>query len=199
MQASLERLRQRREEEEGGFTLIELLIVIVILAILAAIVVFAVDAMTGSSARASCESDVQTVDHAVQAYYGQVASYPTTISALQTSQLGSDGSTVGPWLHSTPTNGKHYKISVTDGTTSYTTAGDNITGNTTGTGISYLWSLTSGSPPTTSHVPPKGLVLVENYTNGAFTNSMLYQTPSSTADAGSLVATTPSLACAPAA
>ena len=55
MQASLERLRQRREEgREGGFTLIELLIVIVILSILAAIVVFAVQNLTSQSAIASC-------------------------------------------------------------------------------------------------------------------------------------------------
>ena len=117
MQASLERLRERREAGgEGGFTLIELLIVIVILAILAAIVVFAVDAMTGSSARASCESDVQTVDHAVQAYIGQVATTPTSITQLETATTGSDGSQVGPWLHSTPTNGKHYQIIIANGT-----------------------------------------------------------------------------------
>jgi general secretion pathway protein G len=113
MQATLERLRARREElsDEGGFTLIELLIVIVILAILAAIIVFAVQNLTGSSAKASCQSDLASVDHAVQAYYAQVGSAPTTNTALTNTHAGLDGNTVGPWLHSYPSSG-HYTITV---------------------------------------------------------------------------------------
>ena len=69
---------ERREQrgDEGGFTLIELLIVIVILGILAAIVVFAVQNLTGSSAKASCGSDMKTVETAVEAYKAQLADYP---------------------------------------------------------------------------------------------------------------------------
>ncbi len=77
MQASLERLRKRREEgDEEGFTLIELLIVIVILGILAAIVVFAVQNLTGSSTTASCGSDYKTVEIALEAYKAEMGSYP---------------------------------------------------------------------------------------------------------------------------
>lgn len=79
MQASLERLRQRRMErgEEGGFTLIELLIVIVILGILAAIVVFAVQNLAGQSAQASCKSDFKTVESATELYKTQMGQYPS--------------------------------------------------------------------------------------------------------------------------
>lgn len=78
MQASLERLRRRREElgDEGGFTLIELLIVIVILGILAAIVVFAVQNLTSQSAKASCGSDYKTVETSLETYKAQVGHYP---------------------------------------------------------------------------------------------------------------------------
>jgi len=77
MQASLERLRQRRElGDEGGFTLIELLIVIVILGILAAIVVFAVQNLTSQSATAACGSDYKTVETAAETFKAQVGHYP---------------------------------------------------------------------------------------------------------------------------
>jgi type II secretion system protein G len=110
MQASLERLRQRREErgDEGGFTLIELLIVIVILGILAAIVVFAVQNLTGQSATAACQSQYKTVETAMEAYKAQVGSYPTTgdpaalTTTLEGTALGLDGSTDGPWLKDAP-------------------------------------------------------------------------------------------------
>jgi general secretion pathway protein G len=78
MQATLERLRERREQrgDEGGFTLIELLIVIVILGILAAIVVFAVQNLTGSTAKSSCGADQKTVESAAEAYKAQLGAYP---------------------------------------------------------------------------------------------------------------------------
>ncbi len=53
---------------DTGFTLIELLIVIVVLGILAAVVVFSLGNVTASAAVASCQSDVKTVQTAVQAY-----------------------------------------------------------------------------------------------------------------------------------
>lgn len=150
MQASVERLRRRREElgDEGGFTLIELLIVIVILGILAAIVVFAVQNLTGSSAQSTCRSDYKTIETATEAYNAQVGHYPTAgdagtptgatpyalptgfttpgatnlIGALMTAQ-----GSVGPWLRDFPGNGSHYQIAIEAGSPSkisvYTTNG----------------------------------------------------------------------------
>ncbi len=146
MQASLERLRRRREEvgegeEEGGFTLIELLIVIVILGILAAIVVFAVQNLTTSSSQASCGSDVKTVETAVEAYKAQIGVYPgdtptgwtvtagptangypgdtTTMGDLLGTAVTTNGgvSPIGPWLKDTPYNPGHYAVSVVQSTT----------------------------------------------------------------------------------
>ena len=185
MQATLERLRARRDEraDEGGFTLIELLIVIVILAILAAIIVFAVQNLTGSSAKASCESDVQTVDHASQAYLAQVGKAPTNVTDL-TAAAGtvtlSDGSTnTGPWLHNTPINGTHYSIILTPG----------------GTAAANTWTNWSGAPAN----PPAGIPVVEvQSTPGTFDaapKGALYDPPAPpTGVAGPVV--TPSAACA---
>jgi type II secretion system protein G len=108
MEASLKRLRRRREEleDEGGFTLIELLIVIVILGILAAIVVFAVQNLTGQSATAACQAEYKTVETALESYKAQMGQYPTTFDALTSTASGAvGGGTAGPWLKdSVPTN-----------------------------------------------------------------------------------------------
>jgi general secretion pathway protein G len=114
MQATLERLRQRREErgDEGGFTLIELLIVIVVLGILAAIVVFAVQNLTGQSAASGCQSDYKTLETAAEAYKAQMGTYPTGVPALtNTATQPGTNNTVGPWLKD-PITSSHYTMTV---------------------------------------------------------------------------------------
>jgi general secretion pathway protein G len=98
--------------DEGGFTLIELLIVIVILGIVAGIVVFAVQNLTGQSAIAACQAQYKTVETAQQAYTAQVGTFATSITQLQGTAIGVDGSTDGPWLKDAPpdstTSGPYY-------------------------------------------------------------------------------------------
>jgi general secretion pathway protein G len=129
MQSTIDRLRACRtksKDREGGFTLIELLIVIVILAILAAIVVFAVQNLTGSSAKSACNSDQKTVENALEAFKAQTGAYPNGADALAAgtptgAPVEPAGDVVnalmaakggnGPWLKDFPVNGSHYQIS----------------------------------------------------------------------------------------
>ena len=87
-------------ENNEGFTLIELLIVIVVLGILAGVVVFSLGSVTGSSAVAACQADGATVNTAIQSYYAQNSSYPSSLSLL-----------VPGYLQSVP-NSTHYSFSI---------------------------------------------------------------------------------------
>ena len=172
---------------DDGYTLTEILVVILILAVLAAAVVIDVSTMTGDSAKASCEFDVRMVDHAVQAYSIQMGRNPTSISDMESSATDSDGTTVGPWLHNTPTNDAHYSVIVTDGSTAYTRNDD---------GTTFFWTDNSSATP---HVPPQGIVLVETWDapSKSYLPSILYQTPVLSSDAASSLGATGTVdACA---
>jgi prepilin-type N-terminal cleavage/methylation domain-containing protein len=82
----LQATMRKRRDGEAGFTLVELLVVIVILGVLAGIVVFAVGGISNKSTRAACNSDVNTVQTAEEAYYAQNNAY-TTIANLVTAKL----------------------------------------------------------------------------------------------------------------
>ncbi|MBV9922660.1 MAG: prepilin-type N-terminal cleavage/methylation domain-containing protein [Pseudonocardia sp.] len=71
----MRKLRDRKETGEGGFTLVELLIVIVILGILAAIVVLAIGGLKGSSQKAACNSEGQTIATAEDAAFASTGAY----------------------------------------------------------------------------------------------------------------------------
>ncbi len=63
------RVARRRRRGESGFTLIELLVVIAVLAILAAIVIFNIVGVANRGAKSACDSDVKTVQTAMDAWY----------------------------------------------------------------------------------------------------------------------------------
>ena len=65
----IQRSLEKKRSGQGGFTLIELLIVIVILGILAAIVVLAIGGLKGTSQKAACNSEGQTIATAEDAYF----------------------------------------------------------------------------------------------------------------------------------
>lgn len=92
MRPTLDRLRAARRDQ-SGFTLIELLIVIIILGVLAAIVVFSVRGISNNSDETACKTEVRTVETAIEAYYAENNSYPTTVEGL----------TNGGFLRSNPT------------------------------------------------------------------------------------------------
>lgn len=99
--------RRADKEDEGGFTLIELLIVVVVLGILAAIVVFAVQNLTGESARTACRADAKTVEVGLEAQRAQVPSAVPNSSGYNT-----DINTLAPnYIRSVP-NSTRYKIAL---------------------------------------------------------------------------------------
>lgn len=62
------------KKNDEGFTLIELLIVIVILGILATVVVFSVRGITDDGKENACDTDIRTVEVALEAYYAKYGS-----------------------------------------------------------------------------------------------------------------------------
>ena len=92
-----------KQYSSEGFTLIELLIVIVILGILAAIVVFSLGGVVGQSDAAACQSDVNTIQNAINYFATENnGSLPAAQSNLTAASTASNGSTI-TYLNAWPT------------------------------------------------------------------------------------------------
>jgi len=66
------------KNKQRGFTIVELLIVIVVIAILAAIVIVAYSGIQERARISSMQSDMLTLNKAIQMYYTDNGSYPIT-------------------------------------------------------------------------------------------------------------------------
>ena len=103
--------RRHDKDDEGGFTLIELLIVVVVLGILAAIVVFAVQNLTGESAKTACRADAKTVEVAQEVKKARDGAYAGTVAAL-----------VPTYIRSAPSSTRYAITTDTSGVVKVTTA-----------------------------------------------------------------------------
>ncbi|HUN59925.1 MAG TPA: type II secretion system major pseudopilin GspG [Candidatus Binataceae bacterium] len=89
----IESMDQRLHRSESGFTLIELMVVILIIGLLATIVVQNLRGATDKAKRIKAEADISSFKTALDRYYLDNGSYPTTDQGL-------------PALVSAPTTGK---------------------------------------------------------------------------------------------
>lgn len=76
------RRRPRSRVRDEGFTLVELMVVIVILGLLATIVIINVVPALDTASVQKAQTDIQTIDSAVQQYYVDNRRYPTTQEGL---------------------------------------------------------------------------------------------------------------------
>lgn len=74
----LARLKRSRE----GFTLVELLVVVVVLAVLGAIVIPKFVGAGKTSKEAALKTDLQILRNAIQMFYSDTGTYPTTLTDL---------------------------------------------------------------------------------------------------------------------
>src|ERR1700753_3864938 len=93
--------RRHAGDDGSGFTLIELLIVIVVLGVLSGTVIFALNGVNSSAAVASCHSDAETVEAAVEAYNTQTGQSDTNTDVTQ-SALTTLNAQGNAYLHSWP-------------------------------------------------------------------------------------------------
>jgi prepilin-type N-terminal cleavage/methylation domain-containing protein len=116
------RVARRHRRDEAGFTLIELLVVIAVLAILGAIVIFNVTGVANRGKAAACNTDVQTLQSAVDGAISdaaaggtpaQLPSFLTTgdMTKGDLAALASNG-----YIHTVPNSCTTFTLTQTTGT-----------------------------------------------------------------------------------
>src|SRR6202022_2401016 len=76
-------MREKMRRSQGGFTLIELMVVILIIGLLATIVVQSLRGATDKAKRVKAEADISEIKTALDRYYLDVGSYPSSEQGLQ--------------------------------------------------------------------------------------------------------------------
>jgi len=108
------------KKRESGFTIVELLIVIVVIGILAALVITTYSGIQAKARNSKRQTDVQSVQTQVEAYFAQNGHYPSfadlsSSSWLTTNMKSMDQSA----LHDPSASGTGLTVSQTAGTNTY--------------------------------------------------------------------------------
>lgn len=81
-------MKTLRNKNEKGFTLIELLVVIAIIGLLASVVLLALNSARAKSRDAKRLADVRQIASALELYFNDVSSYPTSNGAVVSQVTG---------------------------------------------------------------------------------------------------------------
>jgi general secretion pathway protein G len=99
--------RRRRPRSQDGFTLIELMVVILIIGLLATIVVQNLRSATDKAKRVKAQADISQLKSALDRFYLDAGSYPSTDQGLQALIAAPDPGGVtkdwgGPYIEKIP-------------------------------------------------------------------------------------------------
>ena len=136
--------------KQKGFTLIELLVVIAIIGLLSTLAVVALNNARQKSRDAKRVSDIKQVQTALELYYNDANSYPTTLT-FSTGTVAYSGTTYMSVLPSNPAPRNDGSCPNIEYAYAYDTSGSSYH-------ITYcLGGATGGVGPGTEHATPAGL------------------------------------------
>lgn len=104
MEKRLNQAMRNRHAGQRGFTLIELLVVIAVLAVLAAVVVFNVTGVTNRGKSSACQTDVKSVQSAVDSYLNDNTLTTFPAADVTAGKIAVWTPLVTAYLHTIPTS-----------------------------------------------------------------------------------------------